>query len=59
MGCGWFVEDILLHNNSFAIFPYYWSVMLVDEKPELSEFTVSESINCYETFLAGYTPGIH
>ena len=34
-------------------------VVLVDEKPELSEFSVSESINCYETFIAGYTPGIH
>ena len=37
----------------------YWRVVLVDEKPELSEFSVSESINCYETFIAGYTPGIH
>ena len=37
----------------------YWRVVLVDEKPELSEFSVSDSINCYETFIAGYTPGIH
>ena len=37
----------------------YWRVVLVDEKPELSEFSVSENINCYETFIAGYTPGIH
>ena len=37
----------------------YWRVVLVDEKPELSEFTVCKSINCYETFIAGYTVGIH